>query len=322
MGEKVEVIKDRLYWTCIRTAPVESKDSHFFCTDDTLTYDPYYSDFGPLNTACVCRYCRLLTAKLNDPSLANKVIFHCCRQSADTRANSVFLICTWLQLCQGKTPEEAFRPFLGLRPGLMPYRDASLGPSTFQLTVPHCLAGLERAVHFGWFDLDTFDPDEYEHYERVENGDFNWIVPGFFLSFSGPTQTPIAYVDGVKTNTPETYFDYYRKNGITGIIRFNNKVYDRKKFLDAGFNHYDMYTLPTARLGPAPNPTAHARYPPLQVLCRRRQPDRCDHQAVHRGVRERARSGRRARRPLQGGARADGDAAVALPDEALWDDDA
>ena len=113
----------------------------------------------------------------------------------------------------------------------------SLGPSTFQLTVPHCLAGLERAVHFGWFDLDTFDPDEYEHYERVENGDFNWIVPGFFLSFSGPTQTPIAYVDGVKTNTPETYFDYYRKNGITGIIRFNNKVYDRKKFLDAGFNH-------------------------------------------------------------------------------------
>ena len=253
MGEKVEVIKDRLYWTCIRTAPVESKDSHFFCTDDTLTYDPYYSDFGPLNTACVCRYCRLLTAKLNDPALANKVIFHCCRQSADTRANSVFLICTWLQLCQGKTPEEAFRPFLGLRPGLMPYRDASLGPSTFQLTVPHCLAGLERAVHFGWFDLDTFDPDEYEHYERVENGDFNWIVPGFFLSFSGPTQTPIAYVDGVKTNTPETYFDYYRKNGITGIIRFNNKVYDRKKFLDAGFNHYDMYFADGA-IGSRPKP--------------------------------------------------------------------
>ena len=253
MGEKVEVIKDRLYWTCIRTAPVESAGSHFFCTDDTLTYDPYYSDFGPLNTACVCRYCRLLTAKLNDPSLANKVIFHCCRQSADTRANSVFLICTWLQLCQGKTPEEAFRPFLGLRPGLMPYRDASLGPSTFQLTVPHCLAGLERAVHFGWFDLDTFDPDEYEHYERVENGDFNWIVPGFFLSFSGPTQTPIAYVDGVKTNTPETYFDYYRKTGITGIIRFNNKVYDRKKFLDAGFNHYDMCFADGA-IGSRPKP--------------------------------------------------------------------
>ena len=75
----------------------------------------------------------------------------------------------------------------------------------------------------------------------MENGDFNWIVPGKFLAFSGPTQTPIAYVDGVKTNTPETYFDYFRKNNVTGVVRFNNKVYDRKKFLDAQFNHYDLY---------------------------------------------------------------------------------
>jgi cell division cycle 14 len=28
---------------------------------------------------------------------------------------------------------------------------------------------------------------------------------------------------------------------VTGVIRFNNKVYDRKKFLDAGFHHYDLY---------------------------------------------------------------------------------
>ena len=28
---------------------------------------------------------------------------------------------------------------------------------------------------------------------------------------------------------------------MTGVVRFNNKVYDRKKFLDAGFNHYDLY---------------------------------------------------------------------------------
>lgn len=24
------------------------------------------------------------------------------------------------------------------------------------------------------------------HYKRVENGDFNWIVPGKLLAFSGP----------------------------------------------------------------------------------------------------------------------------------------
>ena len=96
-------------------------------------------------------------------------------------------------------------------------------------------------MELGWYNHATFNPDEYEHYERVENGDFNWIVPGKFLAFSGPTQTPIAYVDGVKTNTPETYYEYFKANNVTGVVRFNNKVYDRKKFLDAGFNHYDLY---------------------------------------------------------------------------------
>ena len=73
------------------------------------------------------------------------------------------------------------------------------------------------------------------------------------LPVLGADADPIAYVDGVKTNTPETYFDYYRKNGITGIIGFNNKVYDRKKFLDAGFNHYDMYVAHGA-IGSRPKP--------------------------------------------------------------------
>ena len=58
--------------------------------------------------------------------------------------------------------------------------------------------GLAKAIRSGGKARDL-NPDEYEHYERVENGDFNWIVPGKFLAFSGPTQTPIAYVDGVKT---------------------------------------------------------------------------------------------------------------------------
>ena len=134
------------------------------------------------------------------------------------RANSVLLACCWLLLYGNKTPEQAWEPFCRIAP-LTPYRDASLGPPSFNLTVLHCLHGLAKAVQFGWYDPQTFDPAEYELYERVENGDFNWIVPGKFLAFSGPTQTPIAYVDGVKTNTPETYFDYFRKNNVTAILK-------------------------------------------------------------------------------------------------------
>lgn len=228
-------------WCCARNVPADDANSHFFCTDDVLVYDPYYGDFGPLNIAQVCRYSRLMTAKLADPSLANKRIYHICKPQTDTRANSILLCSTWLLITQGKTPEQAYAAFQNVKPALVPYRDASLGPPSYPLTVLHCLKGLSKAISLGWYDHESFNPEEYEHYERVENGDFNWIVPGKFLAFSGPTQTPIAYVDGVKTNTPETYFEYFHTNHVTGVVRFNNKVYDRKKFLDAKFNHYDLY---------------------------------------------------------------------------------
>lgn len=231
----------RLYWVCMRHVPLDTDDSTFFSTDDVLVYDPYYGDFGPLNIAQLCRYCRMLDHKLQDPQLANKRIYHVCKPQTDTRANSILLCCAYLVICQGSSPQQAWAFFSNAKPALVPYRDASLGPPSYPITVLHCLGGLTKAMSLGWYDHATFNPDEYEHYERVENGDFNWIVPNKFLAFSGPTQTPIAYVDGVKTNTPETYYEYFRANNVTGIVRFNNKVYDRKKFVDAGFNHYDLY---------------------------------------------------------------------------------
>jgi len=240
-AERVEILAGRYTWLCNRTCPADTNDAHYFATDDMLVYDPYYGDFGPLNISLVCRYCRMMQNKMDDPKLANKHIYHVCKPQSDTRANTVLLSSCYMLLYHGLTPEQAYAPFANIKPPLVPFRDASLGPPSFHLTVPMCLTGLEKAVSFGWYDKDTFNPDEYEHYERVENGDFNWIVPNKFLAFSGPTQTPIAYVDGVKTNTPETYFEYFHANNVTGIVRFNNKVYDRKKFLDAGLHHYDMY---------------------------------------------------------------------------------
>lgn len=233
-SEKIEIFPGRYYWLSNRTCPMDSQDSHYFCTDELLVYDPYYGDFGPLNISLVCRYCRMMQYKLSDPKLAGKAIHHVCKPQSDTRANAVLLCCCYLLLYHDHSPQQAWAVFQSIKPPLVPFRDASLGPPSFHLTVLHCLMGLTKAITFGWFDKETFDPDEYEHYERVENGDFNWIVPGKFLAFSGPTQTPIAYVDGVKTNTPETYFSYFKTHNVTGIVRFNNKVYDRKKFLDAG----------------------------------------------------------------------------------------
>ncbi|MEQ2234843.1 Dual specificity protein phosphatase cdc14ab, partial [Ilyodon furcidens] len=64
--------------------------------------------------------------------------------------------------------------------------DAAVGECTFNLTVLDCLQGLRKALQHGFLDFETFSTEEYEHYERVENGDMNWILPGKILAFSSP----------------------------------------------------------------------------------------------------------------------------------------
>ena len=46
--------------------------------------------------------------------------------------------------------------------------------------------GLEYAMRMGWFDFNTFQLDQYEHLEQLENGDINWVIPGKILAFSSP----------------------------------------------------------------------------------------------------------------------------------------
>lgn len=85
-----------------------------------------------------------------------------------------------------KTAEEAYSPFFELQPPLVPYRDASFGICTYHLEVLDCARAIARAASLSHFDLQTFSPEEYAFYDRIENGDLNWIIPRKFLAFSGP----------------------------------------------------------------------------------------------------------------------------------------
>jgi cell division cycle 14 len=42
-------------------------------------------------------------------------------------------------------------------------------------------------MKLGWYNPKTFNYKEYEEYEKVDNGDMNWIIPGKFLAFSSPS---------------------------------------------------------------------------------------------------------------------------------------
>ncbi|KDD74234.1 hypothetical protein H632_c1468p0, partial [Helicosporidium sp. ATCC 50920] len=85
-----------------------------------------------------------------------------------------------------------------------------------------------------------FDLEEYEHYEQVEHGDLNWIVPGKLLAFSGPAAQPRHY-GGWRTFVPEDYVDYFVSRGVRGVVRLNKRVYEAGRFTQAGLEHHDLY---------------------------------------------------------------------------------
>ncbi|XP_037776382.1 dual specificity protein phosphatase CDC14B-like isoform X2 [Penaeus monodon] len=142
-----------------------------------------------------------------------------------------------------KTPEEAYKPLVGGNsPQFCPFRDAAYGMSTYHLTLLDCLHAIDKAFKLGFFNFDDFDVDEYEYYEKVQNGDFNWIMPGKYLAFCGP-HAESKIKNGYTLHSPETYFSYFRKHNVTTIVRLNKKIYDASRFKNAGFEHYDMYFI-------------------------------------------------------------------------------
>ncbi|XP_037324552.2 dual specificity protein phosphatase CDC14AB isoform X1 [Pungitius pungitius] len=236
-------IKERLYFATLRSKPKSTANTHYFCTDDEFIYENFYADFGPLNLAMLYRYCCKLNKKLKSFTLTRKRIVHYTSFDQRKRSNAAVLIGGYAVIYLKKTPEEAYRALTsGSNASYLPFRDASFGTCTFNLTVLDCLQGIRKALQHGFFDFETFDVDEYEHYERVENGDLNWIVPGKFLAFSGPhPKTKIE--NGYPLHAPEAYFPYFRKHNVTTVVRLNKKIYDSKRFTDAGFDHYDLFFL-------------------------------------------------------------------------------
>jgi cell division cycle 14 len=86
------------------------------------------------------------------------------------------------------TAEEAYEKFSKVKPPFIGYRDASYGPCSYKCTLRSCFRGIEFAIRSRLFDIQTFDMKSYVFYERIENGDMNWIIPNKLLAFSSPNQ--------------------------------------------------------------------------------------------------------------------------------------
>ncbi|XP_065904578.1 dual specificity protein phosphatase CDC14C-like isoform X2 [Dysidea avara] len=236
-----EFLEGRLYFATLRSKPRNTSTVHYFNVDDEFQYENFYGDFGPLNLSMLYRYCLKLNKKLKSSSLAKKKIVHYTSFDSRKRANAAYLIGCYVIIYHNKLPDEAYRPLAASHhPPFLPFRDASFGTCTFNLTLHHCFSAMYKALKFGFLQFDSFNVDEYEHFERVENGDLNWIIPGKFLAFSGP-HNKSRIENGYPLHAPEHYFSYFRINNVTTIVRLNKQLYDTRRFTDAGFDHRDLF---------------------------------------------------------------------------------
>ncbi|GBG28720.1 Dual specificity protein phosphatase CDC14A [Hondaea fermentalgiana] len=240
LSEAFEFIPGRLYYVPLRSKPVRQKKAAFFSIDDELVYWNFFKDFGPLNLGQLFRFCQILNELLADPKLRGKCIYYYSSSNSQKRANAAFLISCYAMIYLGRTPEEAYAPFINVHPPFPPFHDATPFECTYKLSVLDCLQGVYKAMQHNFFNFSTFDVEEYEHFEQVEAGDLNWIMPNKFLAFAGPHDRRMRTREGYDTLTPEHYIPYFKRRNVTLVIRLNRKCYDEKRFERAGIRHLDL----------------------------------------------------------------------------------
>lgn len=234
----IEVLKDRLYFASYAkgVAPNPITNTTFFCTDRSLVYWNFFLDYGPFNLAQTYRFCEMLKNKMEE--MPNERFVYYSNVQAQKRANSTYLICAYQIMVLGRSAEESFRPFQGIK--LPPFHDATPCACSYELTVLDCLRGMEKAIKLGFFNFFTFDATRYEHFEKVENGDLSWLFPGKFVAFAGPHESK-SYDEQYPTCVPEDYVPHFLEKKVGLVVRLNKKYYDEHRFKANGIDHLDLY---------------------------------------------------------------------------------
>ena len=140
----------------------------------------------------------------------------------------------------------------------MPFRDAGYSQADYSLTIQDVVYGVWKAKEEGLVGLKEFSLEEYEKYERVDMGDFNWVSPDF-LAFASPQHQPThiippsdpAYaqlprsISAVQRDkslpTPfKNVLVHFAERSIGLVVRLNSELYSPSYFTALGIKHLDM----------------------------------------------------------------------------------
>ncbi|KAI0334809.1 tyrosine protein phosphatase [Cubamyces sp. BRFM 1775] len=244
------------------TTPDDDAKYYYFTIDDQLLYLSFFQDWGPLNLAMVYKACILIHELLQDPAIASHRLVLYSSNDPRKKANAALLMALYVMIVQQRPPWEAFHPIAEIE--FMPFRDAGRGRSDFNLSIQDCLWGIYKAMQNGLCDMNEFDVEDYEYYEKVENGDWNWLTPNF-IAFASPVD-PIwikrekdkrEQENMVPPNSPaksgslalqrklptpfQNCLDYFERQNVKLVVRLNNPLYDAQLFRERGINHVELY---------------------------------------------------------------------------------
>ncbi|CAH1395445.1 unnamed protein product [Nezara viridula] len=239
----------------------DTPQAHLFSIDDSLLYQGFFVDFGPLNLGLIYRYCLMVASKLNSKELSQKMIIHYTWMDPRKRANAGLLAATFAVLYLGLTPKKAW-DILRIQKGnyemslskigYLPFRDAQ--PFTNKETIENtisiydCLKAMDCAVVNNFVDFSDFLLGHYEAFQINGYSLLNWIVPSKLLALCNPSKESLSPLN---INRLIRYFLHYN---VGVVVRLNEATYSALRFTDVGIKHVDLYF-------------DDGTVPPYEILC-------------------------------------------------------
>ncbi|KPM38964.1 Tyrosine-protein phosphatase cdcA [Neonectria ditissima] len=230
----------------------------YFTVDDTLLYNAFHHDFGPLHIGHLYRFAIQFHDILGAKQNKDRPIVFWSASDPRSRANAACMLACYMVLIQNWPPHLALAPIAQVDPPLMPFRDAGYSQADYGISVQDVVYGVWKAKEEKCCDLDNFDLDMYERFERVEHGDFNWITPNF-LAFASPQHTPVAKITEGSDMFPllprtlaaveahptlpqpfKNVLSHFSEKNIGLVVRLNSQLYSPSYFEALGIQHLDM----------------------------------------------------------------------------------
>lgn len=183
------------------------------------------------------RFAVVLHNILNEDANQGKAVVFYSSTSPKERANAACLLACYMVLVQLWAPHQVLQPISQVDVPFQPFRDAGYSTADFEITIQDVVYALWRAKERGMIDLTTFNLEEYEQYERVNQGDLN-IISKDFIAFASPQQS--SRRPGHLNEPFKKVLNFFMANDVQLVVRLNLHLYDAAEFTKRNIDHIDM----------------------------------------------------------------------------------